>query len=180
MRFKRAIYFFLCLIGLYFVGCDIRMERLKPHYKGVDPKLVPYVNQWLDLAQKHGLSFENKVTVGFCTINHGRTIGLSWYGRTFHEIDIDIPFWTTASETSRKTLIFHELVHSYCNREHDYAENKDYLDRGGSRKDYPKGEGFFEDDCPTSIMFPSILSDRCVNAHKDFYLDEMFARCEPY
>jgi hypothetical protein len=78
-------------------------------------------------------------------------------------------------------MIWHELTHCYCDRSHDYGENKPYGNDGvKARKDPTKRDGFYLDNCPKSIMFPEILNDSCFNSHYNDYTKEMFDRCIPY
>jgi hypothetical protein len=146
-------------------------RRLVPEYKGIDPEIAPYINNYLDLANFMQIKFKNKVTIGFKDINSNNIIGECNYGFGFREIDIDRTYWARASVISRSTLIFHEASHCYCGRIHDYGKDKEYVNLW---------EGRFDDFCPKSVMYPTIVSDDCVKYHYLQYIQEIFDRCQPY
>lgn len=175
MKTTRDIINFLLLIVLV-SSCtyNIRNTRLIPEYDGVDPKIAPFANEYQELAKQRGLFFDRKITIGFKNINKGAIIGETNYSYFFREIDIDFYYWEYATPMSKMTLIFHELSHGYCERDHDWDAGKNYED-----KDIETG-GFFEDSCAKSIMFPQIITDECFQTHYQEYVDEMFQRCRPY
>lgn len=146
-----------------------------PEYKGIDPEIAPFSKEWLELAQIEGLRFKNNITIGFKNINEPEVVGMCRYEMGFREIDIDKRYWNSSSELTKKSLVRHEMSHCYCGREHDYAENKEYY---GNERD--KKEGFFEDGCPISILYPYVVSDTCMSHHYQEYSKEMFYRCTPY
>jgi hypothetical protein len=154
---------------------DLARPRQSPHYSGVDPKMSKIVNEYLYLAAQHGLKFDTEVTVGFTNINEGSVIGLCHYGSGFREIDVDSGYWEEATNTSRTALLYHELTHCYCGRDHDFGKDNKYDGVNDSRK-----EGRFDDNCPLSLMFPRILPDWCTRKHYAQYTEEMFDRCEEY
>ena len=155
-----------------------------PEYKGVDPKAAPYVDEFLSLAKKEGIVFDDVVTVGFKDIpgdNSGyKTIGLTNYGVNFREIDIDQVYWDRSNNLERKLLLFHELGHSYCDRDHDFGKGTLYGKNGKSSEKRSEETGFFKDDCPLSIMFPLGVGDDCALNHYAAYIKELFNRCQPY
>lgn len=159
-------------------GPDIRTE---PHYKGIDKRVENLVNQYKVLAAKNGIFFSHVVTIGFTNIQDKNTLGITHFGSNFREIDVDTAYWNNASEISRKTVLFHELTHSYCGRSHDYGYMKPYS-TGLLRvvKVFQPSAGFLPDSCPLSIMYPYILEDYCMEIHYDYYIHEMFSRCDPY
>lgn len=173
--------------------CTINLARngipkFTPQYQGVDPLAQPYVDEFMSLAADKKITFKNKVTIGFKKLNQRNEVGLCTYGAGWREIDIDEAYWEYSSETDRLTLIFHELTHCYCGRNHDYAPDKPYpateearivqaetwQENGGEKP------GRLEDGCPSSIMYPIVVSESCVQAHYDHYIEEMFERCKPY
>ena len=158
-----------------------------PTYRGVNPKLGKFVKEYLKLAKKHDIKFTNSVSVGMTTINRGNIIGLCTYGKNFREIDIDQPFFDKSSDLTREILIFHELTHCYCDRDHDFGLNQPYtypllrnFFHSFYKEPFWKNPGFYADECPISIMYPAILRERCAEEHFDAYLEEMFDRCNPY
>lgn len=181
MRFIKA-----AIVGMFLgtlVSCALMPfwgERLTPHYTEVDPKAAPIVNEWLSLAAMRGLKFSQTVNVGFMDIGKGNVIGQCNYGLNFNEIDLHTIYWEYMSNNLTKTaLLFHELSHCYCNRLHDYDEGKEYDDNEDSKTNLDKKEGFFEDHCPISLMFPFIVDNQCFLTHYAFYTSEMFDRCDP-
>lgn len=163
--------------------------RFRPEYPGVDERAKPLVEQFLSLSAQNNLVFSETVTLGFTKIDQENIAGVCYFGNGFREIEIDIDYWNNTTPSERMVLVFHELAHCYCSREHNWALNKRYppteegrieeakewLKNGG-----PKPGRFDEDACPTSIMYPAVIDPECVFRHYDHYLHEMFDRCEPY
>ena len=173
------------LFALALVSCAINLGvKLTPDYKEVDPKLAPYADNWLYLAKSNGLIFNKNITMGFKDIDRGLVIGQCREEIGFREIDIDKKYWEFSSEISRASLVYHELSHCACGRHHDYYiadKVKEYGDDAKEAiKDPSKKDGFFDDGCPKSVMFPQILSDECVMFHYKHYQKEMFEHCDPY
>jgi hypothetical protein len=158
-------------------------RRTEPRYKGVDPRVQSLVNQYKVLGASNGLFFTRDVTIGFTNIGKGPVIGVCYYGNKFREIDVDQYFWDNSTDLSRKAMLFHELTHCYCGRDHDYGFMKYYHAvlrlRMGTFMNKAK-PGFMDDGCPLSIMNPYILDDYCMNIHYDSYIKEMFERCAPW
>jgi hypothetical protein len=189
------------------IGCDGRpviidneLQTAPIHLKP-DAELQFYEAQYEILAFLHGICIENHVTMGFSDIRikkkKGRGIvGLCMYGKNFREIDIDYDYWQKQSMLGRQTLIFHEMTHCLCGRMHDWDYNTPYPEPGSNEPDSldvnkivtinpmvdTKGlaNGFLNDECPMSIMYPYVVSDGCMQKHLKMYLDEMFDRCQPY
>lgn len=178
-RFFKVVVFSLFLGSLLSCAVAIVHTRLTPEYTGVDPKIVPYVNEYLELAAIQGIKFRHSVTIGFKDIQEDYVVGITNYGLFgFREIDIDATFWRESTWISRLTLVLHELDHAYCYRKHDYGDGKDYDEE--NIKHPIVGEGYFKDRCPVSIMFPVILPDDCMIRHYGEYVTELFDRCEPF
>ncbi len=175
------------------VACTINIhtsERLIPRYSGVGPEFSILVNEYLDLGKNRGLKFKHTVTIGFTNIKNSDVIGICHYGRYFREIDIDRDYWNRASKMSQMILLYHEMSHAYCDRNHDYGDGKLYTDTDDDfalHKDFGmtghfnrNSDGYYGDHCPKSIMFPKILTDDCSKAHYSDYIKEMFNRCEAW
>lgn len=169
----------MILMALVYCSINVMALRQSPEYKEVDPAVQPYVADYLRLAKEHGLSFDHTVTVGFKDINEGDAVGLTNYGVFFREIDIDKEYWSRSTRTSRIVLVWHELTHSYCGRDHDF-NGVEYGDSEEVKKNKPKPEMMFDDGCPRSIMFPSVIPDACFIDHYLELVDEMFQDCETY
>lgn len=176
MRFIKA-----GIIGLFLgtlVSCALMPfwgERLTPRYNNVDPKVAPIVNEWLALAKQRGLKFSQTVNVGFMDIGKENVIGQCNYGINFNEIDLEPIYWDYMADTLTQTaLLWHELSHCYCNRLHDYEKDKEYSNDETNKKD-----GFLEDSCPKSLMYPYVLDNQCFLTHYAYYSSEMLDRCDP-
>lgn len=166
----------LCLATACFYVKDI---RVLPYYDEVDPQFSGYVDEWLFLAKNNNIKFTKTVNIGFKRINIDGVVGLCHYQHFFREIDIDPIIWGRLTDISKTVLIWHELTHCYCYRDHDYAEGKEY---SSATEGEPKEKilGYYPDKCPLSIMSPVIIEDSCFIAHFVDYQHEQFDRCKPY
>lgn len=185
---------FAILAILVVISCVHHKPRLenkeKPEYVGVNPTLKPFVDEYVQRAKARHLVFNNPVTVGFKVINVGDVIGVCSMTEKFREVDIDTIFWNRASHAKQRILIFHELTHCLCGRNHDFGNGQSYpdslfghiLDDISFRSPFriKVKSGYFVDGCGMSIMTPEIASDDCIDSHESEYLEEMFDRCEPY
>jgi hypothetical protein len=88
----------------------------------------------------------------------------------------------------RYILLFHELTHCYCGRGHDFKKGKKYTEKRLAKvleaaifqiTGQPQ-PGYYEDGCPVSVMYPSVLDDECSKRHYQEYVAEMFKRCKPW
>ncbi len=164
----------------------------KPAYtqEGLDPQVKVIVDEFLRLSTRNNIKFSHNVTIGFTKIKRTNVIGLCSYEPGFRGIDLDIDFWNNSSWSSKTALVYHELAHCYCERDHDFDEGKRYPDnsiRSFIERFFAKQvlspvkiEGYMEDGCPTSIMHPVLLGDYCFETHYQHYVQEMFDRCEPW
>jgi hypothetical protein len=151
--------------------------RFHPIHKGIAPQAQQLVNEYRILAAEHHINFAHNVTIGFVDIKVDNIIGVCYSRPDFREIDIDSSFWDKrASQLRQKALLFHELTHCFCGREHDYGDGKPYI--GSEEK--PTKAGYMQDGCPLSIMHPIVIDDYCMQLHYSYYIDEMFARCAPW
>lgn len=178
------------LLAIELVSCALLAKNVKfnPEYTDVDPKAQVLVNEYLELSKQHHVTFDKKVTVGFKKINNSDIIGICNYGTNWREIDLDSGWWDTQTSTEQLMLIFHELTHCYCGRDHDYEDGTKYLPTAElrlqeaeewSKHGGPK-PGRFEDACPKSIMYPIVIDETCAYSHYSEYIEEMFNRCTPY
>jgi hypothetical protein len=175
------------LVGIFLLTLSaFSSSRIVAKYKGIDGEFANFNNEYRYLAKTHGILLDNQINIGFSEIDQkrfnlktGRVIGMCIYGATFREIEIDKEYWDNASETTRMVLIYHELTHCACGRDHDY-NRKPYGDGTENKRDPKNINGYFKDGCPRSVMFPFILEDSCTLSHYDQYIDEMFDRCEAY
>lgn len=155
-----------------------------------DPELIALVGEYKRLSAQYNVVFNKTVTIGFKDIDQGSVVGQCTYGRGFREIDLDKKFWDRASWKNKITVVFHEMTHCNCTRvEHDYGPEKLYPDTTLNEildivnykvPFYKAEEGFFDDGCPLSIMYPYVLYEGCLDLHYAQYVKEMFDRCQPY
>jgi hypothetical protein len=180
----RALYSLIASI-LIVTACSTIQPKLAPEYDGVDPKLQSYVDEFLALSKLNHVTFKHSVTVGFKRLS-GSIVGMCTHGGLWNEIDIDPSFWNYSTNLEKTALIYHELTHCYCNRGHDHGKGEEYgtLDQMVKEVDlwhggevpgrYPK------DFCPTTLMYPRVLDNECMQMHYNDYVKEMFDRCSPW
>jgi hypothetical protein len=186
--FDRLLLVFIGLLSfITLVSCATNCSKMTPEYKGVDPRVQSLVNEYKDLAKIQGITFKNEVTIGFKKLNCGNAVGITYYGWGWREIDIDSSYYYSSTETTKLTLLFHELDHAYCGRKHDYngvlypatpearlEQAKEWSKTGGPKP------GRYDDGCSKSFMYPVVLSDDCVLAHYNDYVIEMFKNCSSW
>lgn len=159
-------------------------------FDNIDPNLAPLINEYKsqlsDKLKLPKISIAPRLTAGFSDkFDDTETVGIckSWYDND-SEIEILKSFWEKSDEKTRAVLVWHEVTHCVCNRNHTHAggaypEPKDGLFSltGLSGAELEK-KGYFSDFCPTSIMHPYILSHYCIVKHWDHYKLEMLEGCE--
>lgn len=164
--------------------------RPLPEFKGIDPELKPYVDDYFNLSKRYNLEFKGSVSMGFKKIDREPVIGTCYISSGFREIEIDKPYWDRASFIQRKALVFHELTHCYCKRMHDFGDGTEYEDETLKKlfeilmskvpfRPEPR-LGYYDDNCPMSIMAPEIPYIGCLKKYEKEYFQEMFNRCKPY
>jgi hypothetical protein len=172
---------------------DWQAQKIKPDHIGIAEELIKYELSYKTLALLHNIKFTNSVSIGFSVIKMKKgtkkVVGVCNYGKNFREIDIDIAYWNANSEITRRTLLYHEITHCLCGRDHDYGAGDKYPDVDTAvgalvtiirQPFYKIPPGYMDDRCPMSIMHPYILSDECAIKHREVYDNEMFNRCIPY
>jgi hypothetical protein len=164
------------LFIILLLASTVSWGKIAPDFEGIDPRAKAIHDNYIKLAKEHNIKFKKKVSIGFGHFNKSNVIGMCYYGSFFREIVVDIDFWNKSSKTSNKTLLFHELNHAYCDRDHDWAKDKRYP----AQIDKYAGDGYFKDYCPKSIMHSELVFDICISKHRKHYLNEMFERCKPY
>lgn len=197
MRYFLLVFMLSVAFGETIPTIYLKPARTIPVHIGIDERLVPYDASYKFFSSLHNINFTKPVSIGFGRIiskKGKRIVGLCHYAHDFREIDIDIDYWNESSLQSRETLIFHEMTHCRCTRFHDwgntipYPEPKDDdgEDNEGALAEDSEADtesvlaGFMIDGCPLSIMYPYVVDDSCMKAHKIDYMDEMFDRCKPY
>lgn len=186
LKFNTLLSVFIRLfVFLALSSCTIDIIKPAPEYKGVDSRIQVFVNEYKSLAKDHGITFKNDVSIGFTKISYSKVIGFCTFGYKWREIDLDLDYWTHSNNNTRLALIFHELTHCYCGRDHDYGNGTMYPEAPELTKIFASvrngSNGYYEDDdCPTSIMYPIVLDNRCLLAHYNDYISEMFSRCQEF
>jgi hypothetical protein len=172
--FKILILLSISLLSCSTIGIT---GKLVPEYKGIDPLVRSYYDEYIFLASQNGIKFFKPITIGMKDIEDTKNlwIGMCNYGLGFREIDIDKSYWSHADALSKQALIYHELTHCLCNRyEHDYGDGKLYPEPNSNAPDI---KGYYDDGCPLSIMHPTVAPSVCVSEHYEEYIKEMFDRC---
>ncbi|MCX9024619.1 MAG: putative metallopeptidase [Candidatus Methanoperedens sp.] len=170
----------IAFIGLLILAACATINYFRPKYHDVDKQIQPIYNEYIELSILKHITFKHKVNVGFGKLDEP-TVGMCVYTSTFREITIDPDWWKYATETSRTALIFHELTHCYCGRSHDYGGMTPYPEAKDIDSNFAAQRSeFWDDACPTSIMYPKVVFDYCMRLHYNEYIEEMFDRCEPW
>jgi hypothetical protein len=135
-------------------------------FDGIDPKLIPYFDKFSqNLSPETKKRFKKqRFAAGFGSIGKkGKAIGTCLDDHANPpEIEIDKEYWKTAEESSRTALVFHELGHCFCKKEH--------TDKNSHLRD-------IVNRCPISIMNPSIPNPTCLESYWDEYIEEFFDNC---
>ena len=174
------------------------MSKSRPYYEKniTNPEVRVIVDEFKKLSAQKDIRFTKTVTIGFTKIYRKTVIGLCHYGTDFREIDLDSTYWKNSTWMSKISLLYHELSHCYCKRDHDFGNGEKYVEPANfdvrkivnPTKPFYSGDfcpvelaaGFLEDGCAKSIMYPVLISDNCFIKHYDYYVKEMFNRCTPY
>lgn len=152
----------------------------------VDSLLQPYLEKFKDMGQKQGLSFKKDIELKFSDIPDKNVIGICHSSPISRSIEISREFYKNASELQRFALLDHELAHGLCGRGHSYGNGIKYTETLKKEPDEPlckdskNLEGFYSDGCPTSLMYPFVFSDACIEKHYDEYVVEIYKNCNPW
>ena len=145
-----------------------------------------FVNEFI--ADSHGKFTDRKqltpiyiATLEYSDKGYG-VIGLCYWGLwgSQRRIELDQVFLDTQSRLERKALVYHELGHCACNRDHtDYIASwlVGILDKAGV--DHVRAAGYYPDGCPRSLMHPFNVGYSCLATHWDQYKVELFKQCNP-
>lgn len=187
--------FILLLAFTIIASCakpPIRVGKEAPEFTKtvVSPEVQVIQNEFFALSAQNDIYFTDNVTIGFAPIERERTIGSCTYGGDWREITLDTPYWTNANWATKVALVYHEMAHCFCTRDHDFDDGEMYPDNSLKyilQRLLPKYlfapmkvPGYMEDYCPKSIMHPIVLSNECFEKHYSHYVKEMFNRCNPW
>lgn len=180
-------------IGFFLISCSqppkkpISGEVQEFAGKPVDSSIQVILNEYFRLSKQYNVKYSRPISIGLKPLPEP-VIGLCTFGdkEGWREIAINSDFWNTASWPQKVVLVFHEAVHCYCGRDHDYGPNKLYPDPrlegilNMFRQWYGTEPGFMADGCPISIMYTRMVPERCIKKHYTYYIKEMFDRCEAW
>lgn len=162
---------------------EVKMQAYKQ-------ELTVIIREYFELSRRNNVEFSNKVGFRFENIDRKNVLAMCSYGLLSRRISLDIHYWEEATWNAKISTVYHEMTHCYCGRAHDFDEGKDYPDTTflSVLKQYfgkyiaspLKPEGFLDDNCPKSIMYPYSFSDQCFQTHYAYYVKEMFNRCDPW
>ena len=169
----------LITIFLLFYSCStLRFAR---KHDGIDYRVKPYIDHFVK-SSNGKMTYEDleDVSIGFVDYTEGeRNAAVCWPLGYLTEIDISRRWWFDMSSSLQKMeLIYHELGHCVINRVHtkskygeDYVTRfENYLFELGILKELND----LKDGCPSSIMNPIVLDERCIIKHYNYYVDEFF------
>lgn len=166
--------------------------KLVPSYgpKIENREVKVITDEYFKLSARNHIKFDKNVSIGFSKITKESVIGFCSYRPGFREIDLDGEYWDSAKWLTKVALLYHEMTHCYCGRNHDFGLGTMYpdgslrwlIDNLLARQPLTplKPPGYLEDGCPQSIMHPIIIENSCFKKHYSYYVEEMFSRCEPY
>lgn len=178
--------FFLVLFTFIFLTLGvyaIKRPYIEPQKAHDRQELIDQWQDYTDIAGKNHIKFTKQLYLEFSHITDDRVIGYCHYGDNYRTIRIDIGFWNISPPLQRWALMAHELSHCLCTRDHDYDHGKPYLDVKlvdtlNILHIFPSG--YLSDNCPMSIMHPTIPNEDCLKKHKEYYSKEMLDGCVPW
>lgn len=150
------------------------------------------VDEYFKLSARYNLSFTKKVPIEFEVIkikDMPNAVGLCSSGLDYRKITIDPIYWQYFTWYTKMVMIYHEMTHCYCGRDHDYGDGLLYpenvlkarIEQYNATNDHMSNHpGYMLDGCPESVMFPLVLGDKCFKEHYSHYVKEMFDRCNPW
>jgi hypothetical protein len=177
----RVAKFLLLLIvfGMWVSCCNVPIpQKNKEREEEVRKYSEIFINSLSPRIQGSNVS---RIRIYFQRLG-GSTVGECRYTDAlgYRQVIFDPTHWDNYSKTRRLVAVYHELGHCVCNLGHTwdggvYPEaSESGIPHTGLEKD-----GFFEDLCPMSIVFPYILDDECARKHWDSYIKDLYKRCEP-
>lgn len=144
-------------IGLFVLICRNPNVRFVPKYLGESP--APEFRICVAAFQQF-TGITKNVPIKFAELNPA-ILGLSYlfpypFTEYMSEIEINKSQWDSLGD-GQCFLVWHELAHVLCHREHI--------------------EGEFKDGCATSIMNPYLPGNPCIYAHFNEYLKDFAQIC---
>jgi hypothetical protein len=174
----RKLYLLIFTLSLT-IGCCSTAPDLQRGYKN-DKDFVKYIESFRNDMGSRVLERDmNKTAIRFGDLEEP-TVGLcaSMPVLGYSVITIDRKGWENKTELEKMELMYHELGHCVCKIGHSwdfgYYQKTGYGTRSNRRDD-----GFFEDWCPLSIMYPYTIEDECLKKHWEKYIEDLYNRCYP-
>jgi hypothetical protein len=172
----RRLYFFIFFMSV-FIGCCSTIPVPK-RIEENDKIFVKYLESFKnDMDGRVTDKDFNKTAIRFGNLESptaGLCASLPVLGYSI--ITIDRATWDIKTELEKMELLYHELGHCVCGLPHtwEFGEyDKESLRMG------KKEEGFFEDLCPVTIMYPFTIEDECLKKHWQDYIKDLYNRCYP-
>lgn len=132
-------------------------EELKPWVKAFVPKPDKYVYRLVDLnAINKPRKFIN--TVSLDTVGKGSVVGLAFFG--LDTVWIDKTYWKNAHTVNKISVLLHEYGH------HELGP---FVHLGW---DFTHRHEMMPDNCPASLMYPSVIEKECFYRHFNMYINE--------
>lgn len=173
----------LLLSLIFVVACTSlgKKDGFDQEFQGVAPEMRPYVKDFVELVGPHYRKDALKnLSIGIRALNEGEVVGLCKLFTTNGgaEILIDRSFWDVNGSEKREALMLHELGHCLCFLRHEHFEGS-YKDDGDedSTESGKLKKGYFDDNCPVTLMHPNVLSANCYRTHRNHYRWELRTRC---
>ena len=167
-----------------FISCS-QAQFIEPV---VDEQLLPYKEDFEIIVGKNKNSYKlKKVNMYFADLNKNkkgteRTLGMckGMYMDTT-DINIDIEYWKTATDLSKKFTVLHELGHCICTLGHTEIRNgfwESVFDTLKFKLGIGIRKGYLKDGCPASLMHPYEFDWFCMYTHYDYYMQELKQSCQ--
>jgi hypothetical protein len=157
--------FVTAFISGYYVAHKMKTPPLPPPDAYVDPELKPYVQDFVELAWKHGIRVDKqakKMSVQLTDLRYldfkrknGKWFRPAGWCFIFENIvGISRSYWNKIDDVDRTILINHELGHCLLGRVHEEPEAKDPI---------------------SSIMEPELIDEDEYLDNQDYYDEELFS-----
>jgi hypothetical protein len=152
------------------------------YYVGTDAKILTKSNPMLMALAKQYKAFDqghvseerfNSLTIGFYKNTGEKSNTLAFCNMFSNEVLIDIDHWNRMDDLTRVAVVFHELGHCLSGRIHTGYS-------GHLTDDIPiflgliNNTDYFLDNCPKSLMYPTILPRTCLKRYWNYYMIDLF------
>jgi hypothetical protein len=148
-----------------------------------DKEFIKYIERFKKIGGSAAQQVRVNMTFGTLGYsdpeNDSNTVGLCY--RLSRLVLIDKKWWKdNDSDLKREELIFHELGHCALGRGHTGFKPSEgviryYLDLTAEFLGIIERKGYLQDGCPYSYMYPYVLSENCIEKHREHYYKELFS-----